>query len=596
MNRHFDTGIFISALSLFFLLVISCAEPSMPQGGPEDIQAPRLNKKKYSTPNKATNFRDNQIILTFDEWIKLQSTYSQLVISPPLKNKPEVKIRNKSVVLKWNEPLKDSTTYTISFGDAVRDITENNITQNLKFVFSTGPFLDSLNCSGQLVDAESGSPLEGALVMLYQNLEDSIPLSQKPYYFSKTDKQGAFKIENIQNHRYRIFALTDKNSDYKYNLADEKIAFLDSSFLLNDSLQPFIKLSMFKEREQTIVFSSKMPNYGHIKLVFNNQIQSVSTISLINASDDFKYVVDQGNDTLSLWFDGIMPDDDQWLFIVENEVENLLDTISINSQKRNDFEEFAPGLIWCTKNDIASSISRSKQDTASVRQHPLKPVELFFIRPIQQFDSLAVLLFIDTLLPITEFSVVELTDSLTGDVRMDTLIKKVLRDTFLKVQSPKISVVSNVATQLNFNYNWIQNRRYKIMILPNALTDFFGFENKDTLSGIYSINNIIEYGSVSVNVINADSSMQYIVQLLDSKAAIVQQNIIRDSSQINILYENIKTGNYSLKIIHDLIRNKRWDSGLYIEKKQAELISVSKTIVLKPGWENFMEMDIGIVD
>ena len=403
MKQQYDTLNFISAIGLFFFVLISCAEPSMPQGGPKDNKAPALNKKRYSTPNKSTNFRDNQIILTFDEWIKIQAAYSQLIISPPLENKPDLKVINKSLVLKWKEVLKDSTTYTINFGDAVRDITENNITQNLKFVFSTGPFLDSLSCSGQIVDAETGDPVEGALVMLYQNLEDSIPLSQKPYYFSKTDEQGAFEIENIQDNRYRIFALLDKNSDYIYNLTDEKIAFLDSSFLMNDSLQPFVKLSMFNEREQTIVFGYKMIHFGCLKLNFNNHIETKSEISLINGTQPLDYIVDQGDDTLTLWFDGNMPDVDNWLFLVENKEENLLDTIKVNSQKRTVFEEFVQDLTWCPNRDnnqnkanAALPSSRPKQDTTPLKQHPFNPLGLYFSRPVQQFDSAGILLFIDT--------------------------------------------------------------------------------------------------------------------------------------------------------------------------------------------------------
>ncbi|MDC0231146.1 Ig-like domain-containing protein [Aureispira] len=598
MKKQNELVLFISAICTLIVFALSCAEPSMPKGGPQDKQAPRINPKRYSTPNKSTGFIDKQIILTFDEWIKLQSAYSQLVISPPLEEKPEIKIRNKSIVLNWDEKLKDSTTYTINFGDAVRDITENNITPNLKFVFSTGPFLDSLICSGQIVDAITNNPVKDVLVMLYQNKEDSIPLTRKPYYFCKTDKQGVFKIENIKAQSYRIFALDDKNSNYKYDLPNEKIAFFDSIFHINDSIQPVLRLRMFQERKKTIVLGMKTPHFGCLKLQFNNKIQTLSKVTLLNAPEDYYNIIEQGLDTLTLWFNGAMYEDKKWLFVVENEEEKLKDTISVNPMLKSDFIEFAQDLIWCSKPKRQGKTpnmkvsSRKPQDTSIIKHPPFKHLDLFFIRPIQYFDSSKVLLFSDTLLPVIELLPVEKTDSITGLVSIDTVRKSVLKDTFMKVFAPTISKSLNVASQLNIFYKWQQKGRYKIMMLPGALTDLYGLKNKDTLAAIYYMNKTEEYGNITAKVVHVDSTMQYIVQLLNSTGGIVQEYIVKDSTQINLSYENIKTGTYSIKVIHDLSQNLRWDPGAYAKTRQPEKITISKPITLKPGWENFITIDL----
>ena len=297
VQKQTYTSLIIFLWSSFFLaLVFSCAEPRAPEGGPQDLQPPRIHPKKYSTPNPSTNFKDNQIILTFDEWVKLQAAYTQVVISPPLENRPEIKIRNKSVVVKWKEALKDSTTYIINFGDAVRDITEGNIAPNLKMVFSTGPYLDSLSCSGQIIDARTRAPKEEVWVMLYQNLADSMPKKEKPFYFTKTDKQGNFRLDYLKEGRYRIFALEDKNRDYKYNQNNESIAFLDSSFQINDTIQPSFRLKMFQEREATKVLSAKLEQYGALKITLNNTVQTASNVELLEAPDDFETWLEQGEE------------------------------------------------------------------------------------------------------------------------------------------------------------------------------------------------------------------------------------------------------------------------------------------------------------
>ncbi|MCH2022320.1 MAG: Ig-like domain-containing protein [Saprospiraceae bacterium] len=595
MKKQNQLVFFISAICTSIVFAISCAEPSMPKGGPQDKQAPRINPQRYSTPNKSTNFVDKQIILTFDEWIKLQGAYSQLIISPPLKEKPDIKVRNKSLVLQWSEELKDSTTYTVNFGDAVRDITENNITPNLKFVFSTGPFLDSLKCSGQIVDAITNKPVKDVLVMLYQNKEDSIPLTQKPYYFSKTGENGLFEIENIKVQSYRMFALDDKNNNYKYDLPNEKIAFFDSSFLINDSIQPAFRLRMFQERQNTIVLGTKTPHFGCLKIQFNNQIQTSSKVKLLNAPQDYVYFIDQGLDTLTLWYDGTMNQDKKWLFVVENKAEKLIDTIRINPSSKNNFIEFAQDLKWCQKPKKVNSENtptKKLRDTISIQQAFFNPLELFFIRPIQNFDSSRFLLFTDTLLPIKDVVIIEKIDSFTGLVTVDTLIKSVLRDTFVKLPKLKIVKSLDVSTQLNIFYNWIPNKRYKILILPDALTDFYGLKNIDTLSAIYSITNLDDYGNITAKIVDADSAMQYLVQLTNSTGAIIQQRIVKDSTEINLIFENIKTGIYSIKIIHDISQNLRWDPGAYGKSLQPEKITISKSITLKSGWENFMTINL----
>lgn len=598
-HRRYPNSIVILWSSFFLALVFSCAEPRAPEGGPQDKQPPRIHPKKYSTPNPSTNFRDNQIILTFDEWVKLQAAYNQVVISPPLEKRPDIKIRNKSVVVEWKEPLKDSTTYIINFGDAVQDITEGNVVPNLKMIFSTGPYLDSLSCSGQIVDAETRAPKEEVWVMLYQNLADSVPKTEKPYYFTKTDKQGNFKLEYLKKGRYRIFALDDKNRDYKYNQNNESIAFLDSAFQINDTIQPVFRLRMFQEREATRVLSSKLEDYGLLKITLNNQVQSPSNVKLLDAPDDFQTWLEQGQDTLSLWFDGTMPDTGKWVFVIQNEAESLKDTIEVKAALREEFIEAASNLRWYKKQEkTAAKTGKNSsaptfvllplQDTILIKQHPLEALKLHFTRPIVQIDSNQVLLLKDTSILVEKQRIIELVDSFTQDVRLDTVLEEVLQDTFLPVAKP----ILNVRNYVELAYNWQIEAQYKLMILPNGVTDYLGLVNQDTLSRIYTINTKDQYGSVTAIIKNADSTLQYVVQLLDSKGKLFNEKIVKDSTQMTFVYENIPTNTYTIRVVRDKLANGRWDVGSYANNRQAEQTTSSKPINLKPGWENMMELDL----
>ena len=151
----------------------------------------------------STGFKASEIILVFNEYISLKNASSQITFSPPLNEKPKILARGKELSLSWEEQLKDSTTYTISFGSAITDFTEGNANKSLKFVFSTGSFIDSLTLRGSVRDGLTGEAEAEILVALYDidTLEsyDSIAFNGFPSYYTITAEDGSFHIENIKN-------------------------------------------------------------------------------------------------------------------------------------------------------------------------------------------------------------------------------------------------------------------------------------------------------------------------------------------------------------------------------------------------------------
>ena len=156
---------------LLALALVSCARQGAPTGGPKDTTPPSVDTL-YSTRNYSTRFRPSKIELRFDEWVTLSDAANQIVVSPPLAKRPEVVLRGKTVTLTFDpsEQLRDSATYTINFGTAVKDLHEGNPVKDLRFVFSTGDLIDSLRVSGKVVDALTGDPVENISVMLYDCL------------------------------------------------------------------------------------------------------------------------------------------------------------------------------------------------------------------------------------------------------------------------------------------------------------------------------------------------------------------------------------------------------------------------------------------
>ena len=258
----------------FFLILIfatSCAQIVSPTGGPKDEDPPVLDTLN-STPNFQTNFTKQELEFQFDEWVQLKDVFNQVVTSPPLRyGPPEVYLRKKSVRLKFDEreELKENATYLINFGDAIRDLSENNPTE-LRFVFSTGDFIDSLSIGGKVLDSFSGEPVEDIIVMLYDNLSDTVVRTERPFYFTKTDKTGKFTIENLRADTFKVFALMDTNLDYLYNSEAEQIGFLDSLLIVNDSLQPKkIQISAFLPTPRLNLQDDVQDKYGLLRMEFS---------------------------------------------------------------------------------------------------------------------------------------------------------------------------------------------------------------------------------------------------------------------------------------------------------------------------------------
>ena len=117
-------------------MLASCANRGIgPQGGPKDSVPPV--PVSYEPEMGALEFKGNRIEITFDEYIQLDKLTENLLMSPPQKNPPEVKARGKKLVIQLQDTLRDSTTYTIDFGNAVCDYREKVPLKGYSFYFST---------------------------------------------------------------------------------------------------------------------------------------------------------------------------------------------------------------------------------------------------------------------------------------------------------------------------------------------------------------------------------------------------------------------------------------------------------------------------
>ncbi len=272
---------------LFLFLISGCAQIVSPTGGNKDDKSPMVIAMKPE--NKTVSFNEKKITISFDEFIQLNSPSEQIIISPPMENKPTFNSKGKVLEIRLDGNLLPNTTYTLNFGNAIGDNKENNIVSNLVYVFSTGQQLDSLTINGKVVDAFNNKPLKDVVVGLYldETFNDSTIIKEKPIYFSKTDNEGEFSILNLPSKLFRFFAIKDDNKNLKWD-KNESIAFFQQPTKPGDSNTNNLLPKIFKPN----LYAS-----GKIIDTFSNQPQKFTFI--IYKSDTVSIQSNQNNE---IWY------------------------------------------------------------------------------------------------------------------------------------------------------------------------------------------------------------------------------------------------------------------------------------------------------
>jgi hypothetical protein len=520
------------AFAIICLLIFGrCAQQVSPTGGKKDSIAPVLVE---SNPlNKTLNFKGRKVELFFDEYVVVDNINQKLVITPEADNPYSYKQNGMSVLLTFKNQFKDSTTFTLNFGDAIKDFAEKNPAKNLKLVFSTGNTLDSGRVYGTVKDIRTNKPILDALVGLY-NVSDTLNIAkQKPYYFSRTDSSGVFSIENIQTREYKLIAIDDKNRNMLYNAKDERMGFLGKSITAGiDSVS--YHLNMYLSDNTPLKIQRTQPRVNNYGVVFSKAVEQVN-VTFMN-KDTLPYLLEPGG---TLKFFNVQPHPDTTLVKLA-----AMDSLG----KVTDFEQ-----------KIAFQAPRGKdrqRDPLTITTLPEanKPVtnpftyKIILSKPIQFVDEQKIALITDSLThePLNAFKW-----SWNKNHNIITVEAKSFAKDTIKWDIPKGSIIS------------VEGDTLAKTLLPHPV-----LKEED-------------YGLIRGRVTNADTATRFIIELVDEQYKVVQT--LYNSPYTFI---HIPQGKYYLRLTIDRNRNRRWDTGLMDEDLQPEpVFYMPDKILLKANFE-----------
>ncbi|MET0298219.1 MAG: Ig-like domain-containing protein [Flavitalea sp.] len=199
-----------------------CANIIAPTGGPRDSLPPIPVSK--NPLDSSVNFKGKKITLSFNEYVQLDNIQENLLVSPFPKITPTVESKLRTVTITLRDTAELNTTYSLNFGNAIKDVNEGNPVKNFTYIFSTGPKLDSLTIGGKVINAETGKADSTLIVVLHRNFADSA-LKERPRYVTKLDNKGAFKFKNLPAEEYAIYAFKDEGGARRYTSPTQLFAF-----------------------------------------------------------------------------------------------------------------------------------------------------------------------------------------------------------------------------------------------------------------------------------------------------------------------------------------------------------------------------------
>ncbi|MDW3208475.1 MAG: Ig-like domain-containing protein [Reichenbachiella sp.] len=560
-----------SLFPLFLLItsiyIYSCANQGSPSGGPRDTIPPLLIE---SIPvNKSINYKGQEFQFIFDERVNADKLKSQLLITPHIENKFNVKVRKNELTLTFDEPFNDSTTFTLNFSDGVVDVTEKNPVINLSFAFSTGNYIDSIYVTGKITDLYTNENKDGFIVGLYQ-LTDSIDLlKDKPRYFAKTNKQGQFLIENIKNGYYKILTFSDENKNLILNPETEDHGFLSDSIdltLSRDSVR--IQTQLINASEFKSIRSKKTGRYFDVqynKPFIQYHLTKLDSTNTLPIPPNNRV---KGNKILRFYPRETYQYDIDSLGLIITAIDSMF-----NQSIDTAYIQFAE----TSRKPEAFKASFFPSDNAYV--DPLVRHTYSFDKPIETFYQDSLFILYDTLkvelVPDSTISWNKNKTELNFDILLDKDFLATEIDTLLKIYSDTTNIDSLVVNDTirtdsirmaKYDYFSSVNTHQVTVSFPKGT--FISVEGDSTpaVRNNYKFKSLDQLGSVSGQITTDYQS--FTLQLVNAKYEIIEE--LHNTTIFSFPY--VKPGKYTFRIMIDNNADGTWSYGNILKDEMPESV------------------------
>lgn len=600
-KRPRNNELYYLAMVVLAMLVAACARMGQPDGGWYDDDPPRVIGAIPA--DQATGVKTKKITIQFDEYIKLEDATQKVIVSPPQLEMPEIRAAGKKIVVDLKDSLKENTTYTIDFSDAITDNNENNPLGNYTFTFSTGERIDTFEVAGTVLDASNLEPIKGIQVGLYDDLADSAFRTKPLLRIARTDGRGHFSIKGVAPGEYRVYALQDADGDFRFSQKSEMIAFRHDTYkptagpdirqdtIWRDSLHidnilrvPYthfypddITLMAFQE-VQTDRYLLKQPerkDANKMTLYFSYGNEQLPEIKGFNFDADSAFILEanEKRDTLTYWLrDTALVNQDtlsmQLSYLMTDSAGALytqVDTVDVIAKT-----SYAKRMKEKKKDVEAWEKEQNKRKKQGEPYDSIMPRE-----PLKVQYNVA-----KNLAPDGKPNVVMPTPLARCDTSAVHLYTKV--DT-LWYQVP-VEFVRKAGTLRTYEVlaDWTADSEYSLEVDSAAFEDIYGSVSEPYKQGI-KVTSLDEFSTL-VMQLSGVSDSSYVVQLLDQGEKIIKQ--VRTESNGDAVFFYVAPGTYYVRAYCDRNGNGVWDTGNYdADLQPEEMYYFPEKIECKAKWD-----------
>lgn len=542
IRRLFITLVLFATL----LSAAGCAKQGFPSGGPKDQTPPVVTGTEPA--NGTTHFDAKEFVIHFDEYVTVKDAENNILVSPPMKHKPEYKTKGRGIVVKIKDTLRENTTYLFQFKEAIADFTEGNVLPSYEYVFSTGDAMDTMSLGGRVLDARSAKPWkETVTVMAYREEQegagaqdagrDTMATTEQPHYVTRCDKEGRFAFHYIPAGRYRLVALEDKNRNLRVDPADP--AAWDTAFIVsrassdsNGTARPVMLISAPENLQQRIL-KSEFAAPGRIIVVSQLPMQNPR---IEDEKAQWQSRLNAKGDTLTAWcFDAKR--DSARLVISDT---GLQDTLKL-------------------RYIVKGKGGRRTMAGAKEEKPPLMTTLCDGNKAY--YDDLG-LAFINP--------IVDMTDSAMAEVMY-------LKDSTVTLFPITLDISGIMAHIMATGIK--SGEQYRVRLAEGLFTDLYG-NRSDSMTFTMTPK---DYGTLTIDIDNRMGA-PLVVEVLDKRDTVVQQQSLPGNGKLRFIH--LPTGDYRLRAVVDKDSNGRWTPGDYRRQRLPEqAVFFEKTLSLRERWE-----------
>lgn len=580
------------------LLMAACASIGRPGGGPRDQEPPVYVR---STPSPgALNFKDDRLEIIFNENIKLDDPSNKVVVSPAQKQPPQIRSNGKKITVQLRDTLLPSTTYTVDFSDAVRDLNEGNILDGFALDFSTGDHIDTLRISGMVFEARTLEPAQGMVVGVYREPSDTslttLPLDR----VAKTNQYGQFTIRNLKPGRYRVYAIEDRNRDWHWDRS-ENIAFypIDISpeakavevtdtlraadgsdslvvrqgthFLPDDLL-----LTWFNENYKAqYLRDNSRPDPRFVQLKFGATLDSMPSLKILNGPREGQLLED-------LSVIETRPERDSLVYWLRDTMLVAQDSLLVEARYRR--TDSLDNLVWQTDTlKLFNKVKRKKEKEKKKEEADTlpPPIPLLSIKALTSSMQ-------DLHLPVS----FELPEPLGAIDTLGVKLEWTADSVWRPVKDWSLGLDTASVRRLQLTSAWQPGTKYRFTADSMAIVNIYGLYNGH-FEHNFTTKEFEDYGNIYFTLPDAaevPDSMGLVVELLDASDRPQATAKVKGQSAE---FHYVTPGTYYARAFIDRDLDGEWDTGNVADSIQPEdVFYLPKKLNLRKNWDIEMEWSL----